>query len=110
MLFHRKFMVAVFVGWSVLATQMAEASSFARGEIDMRDFDAAINREARGLRNEVYSKYFDILAQGLTRPDPDGQIHPLMFLRSQRAIVNRAPITREQGPYLLGFRGASTLR
>jgi hypothetical protein len=70
-------------------------------------FLTAIRKEQQGLRNEVYTRYFDHLIEHHRAPADDLDISDYIFLRAQRAIVNRAPINAEHGPVLPGVGGSA---
>jgi hypothetical protein len=59
-------------------------------------------KETQGFRNEVYTPVFDVLLKRHGAPADDLGISPNLFIRAQRAIVNRAHIDRQEGPMLKG--------
>jgi hypothetical protein len=68
-------------------------------------FNIAVSKEIRGLRNEVYTAYFDRLLAHHGAPSDDLDLSPHLFIRAQRGIVNRAPIDAEEGPKLASRTG-----
>lgn len=98
-------------GWclvaaTVLAGVVAEPVAAYRLTRAQRDaqlspaFLEARSKEMRGRRNEVYTAFFDRLLAQHGEPEDDLGLSPNLFLRSQRAIVNRAAVASVEGPFL----------